>query len=215
MLTKRSFKNSIYLTIRLIFKGFAKVLLKFEVRGAEHIPRTGAAIIASNHASYLDPPLIGMAIPRPIFYFAKEELFRTFFGSAIRIVNAIPVNRDQLDRKTLRIVLAVLARGEMILMFPEGTRTETGDLQAGKPGTGFIAYHAKVPVIPACIRGSFEILPRGGKFFHFRKCTVTFGPPVELDQFYAAARTKDMYERMSQEIMRSIAQLRGLHGHPG
>ena len=127
MLTKRSFKNSIYLTIRLVFKGLAKVFLKFEVRGAEHIPRTGAAIIASNHASYLDPPLIGMAIPRPIFYFAKEELFRTFFGTAIRIVNAIPVNRDQLDRKTLRIVLAVLARGEMILMFPEGTRTETGD----------------------------------------------------------------------------------------
>jgi 1-acyl-sn-glycerol-3-phosphate acyltransferase len=70
-------------------------------------------------------------------------------------------------------------------------------------------------VIPACITGSFEILPRGGKFFHFRKCTVTFGPPVELDQFFAAARTKDMYERMSQEIMQSIAQLRGLDGHPG
>jgi 1-acyl-sn-glycerol-3-phosphate acyltransferase len=215
MLTKRSFKNSIYLTIRLIFKGLAKVLFKFEVRGVEHIPRTGAAIITSNHASNLDPPLIGMAIPRPIFYFAKEELFRTLFGSALRMVNAIPVNRDQLDRKTLRAVLGVLAQGEMIVMFPEGTRTETGDLQAGKPGTGFIAYHAKVPVIPAYISGSFEILPRGGKFIHLKKCIVTFGPAVDFEQFFAAARTKDMYERMSREIMRSIAQLSGLHGHSG
>jgi 1-acyl-sn-glycerol-3-phosphate acyltransferase len=206
---KRSLKNSLYLSIRGVFIGLAKVFFKFEVRGAEHIPRTGAAIIASNHASYLDPPLIGMAIPRPIFYFAKEELFRTLFGSAIRIVNAIPVNRDQLDRKTLRTVLNVLAQGEMILMFPEGTRSETGDLQAGKPGTGFIAYQAKVPVIPAYISGSFEILPRGGKSFRFTKCIVTFGPAVDLKEFFTAARTKDIYERMSQEIMNNIARLRG------
>jgi len=205
----RSFKKSIYLSIRLVFIGLAKVIFKFKVRGAENLPRTGAAIIASNHASYLDPPLIGMAIPRPIFYFAKEELFRTFFGSAIRIVNAIPVNRDQLDRKTLRTVLKVLAQGEMILMFPEGTRTKTGELQEGKPGTGFIAYHAKVPVIPAYISGSFDILPRGGKFFRFAKCTVTFGPAVDLTELFTAARTKDIYERMSREIMRGIAQARG------
>jgi 1-acyl-sn-glycerol-3-phosphate acyltransferase len=205
----RSLKNSIYLSIRLVFIGLGKLFFKFEVRGAEHLPRAGAAIIASNHASYLDPPLVGMAIPRPIFYFAKEELFRSFFGSAIRVVNAIPVNRDQLDRKTLRNVLQVLARGEMILMFPEGTRTKTGELQEGKPGTGFIAYHAKVPVIPAYVSGSFDILPRGGKFFRFTKCTVTFGPAVDFTELYNAARTKDVYERMSREIMKGIAQARG------
>jgi 1-acyl-sn-glycerol-3-phosphate acyltransferase len=205
----RRLKRSMYLAIRLVFIGLGKILLRFEVRGAEHLPRTGAAIIASNHASYLDPPLIGMAVPRPIFYFAKEELFRTFFGSAIRMVNAIPVNRDQLDRKTLRAVLQVLAQGEMILMFPEGTRSTTGELQEGKTGTGFIAYHANVPVIPAYISGSFDVLPRGGRFFRFTKCTVTFGPPVDLSGFFTADRTKDIYQRMSREIMRGIAQARG------
>jgi 1-acyl-sn-glycerol-3-phosphate acyltransferase len=215
MRIKRGLKNGLYLSIRLVFIGLAKAFFKFEVRGAEHIPRTGAAIIASNHASYLDPPLIGMAIPRPIFYFAKEELFRTLFGSALKIVNAIPVNRDQLDRKTLRTVLSVLAQGEMILMFPEGTRSESGDLQEGRPGTGFIAYQAKVPVVPAYVGGSFDILPRGGKFFRFTQCTVTFGPAVDLSAYFAAARTKDMYERMSQEIMRSIERLKRLNERTG
>jgi 1-acyl-sn-glycerol-3-phosphate acyltransferase len=208
MRIKRSLKNGLYGSIRLVFIGLAKLLFKFKVRGAEHIPPAGAAIIASNHASYLDPPLIGMAIPRPIYYFAKEELFRTLFGSALRIVNAIPVNRNQLDRKTLRTVLSVLAQGEMILMFPEGTRSETGDLQEGRPGVGFIAYQAKVPVVPAYVRGSFDILPRGGKFFRFAQCTVTFGPAIDFSAYFAAPRTKDMYERMSREIMRSIERLK-------
>lgn len=208
MAIKRIIKDSIYQTIRLTFLVAAKILFKYEVRGAENIPLTGGVIVAANHASYLDPPLIGMGIRRPIFYFAKEALFRGIFGAIIRIVNAIPVNRDKLDRKTLKRILEILKTGEMILMFPEGTRSRNGELQEGKTGIGLIAYHARVPVIPAYIEGSHAILPRDKKIICPNKCTVVFGPPIHLDQFFNEGRTRDLYSRISREIMRGIQKLR-------
>jgi 1-acyl-sn-glycerol-3-phosphate acyltransferase len=186
----------------------SRILFRFEVKGTEYIPQRDGALIASNHTSYFDPPLIGMAAPRHIFYFAKEELFDSFLGPLIRFVNAIPVNRNQLDRKTLKQLLNIIGSGEVLLVFPEGTRSHNGELQEGKAGIGLLAYYARVPVIPAYISGSHDILPRNAKFIHFKKCSVQFGPPVELAQFYSEAKTKDMYYRISQEIMNSIKQLK-------
>ena len=201
-------RDIVYLTVRGIFIGVAKILFRFESHGSENIPAAGSAIIASNHASYLDPPFIGMGAPRPIFYFAKAELFRSFFGAALRFVNAVPVNRDQLDRKTLKTILDILNRGDVIVMFPEGTRSATGELQPAKPGIGMIAHHAQVPVIPAYISGSHEVLPKNAKGLRLKKCTVRFGPPVNLQKFFQMHKTKDLYLNMSQEIMAAIQKLR-------
>jgi 1-acyl-sn-glycerol-3-phosphate acyltransferase len=200
-------RNIFYLTVRGFFITVAKILFRFETHGCEHIPASGSAIIASNHASYLDPPFIGMAATRPIFYFAKAELFQSFFGAVLRYVNAVPVNRDQLDLKTLKTILDILNRGDVIVMFPEGTRSATGELQPAKPGVGMIAYHARVPVIPAYISGSHEVLPKNAKGLHLKKCTVRFGPAVNLQEFYHMQKSKDMYLRMSQEIMAAIQKL--------
>ncbi len=210
MSTQKVIKNSVYATVRFLFLVLAKVLFRFEVKGVEYIPQRGGALIASNHTSYLDPPLIGMGAPRHIFYFAKKELFNTFLGPLIRYVNTIPVDRDQLDKKTFKLVLDIIGRGEILLVFPEGTRSLDGNLQEGKAGIGLLAYYARVPVIPAYIRGSHEILPRDKKFFRFKKCSVQFGPAVKLEQFYYAQKTKDTYHSISQEIMCSIQQLKDL-----
>ncbi len=201
-------RDIVYLTVRGIFIGVAKILFRFESHGSENIPAAGSAIIASNHASYLDPPFIGMGAPRPIFYFAKAELFRSIFGAALRFVNAVPVNRDQLDRKTLKTILDILNRGDVIVMFPEGTRSATGELQPAKPGIGMIAHHARVPVIPAYISGSHEVLPKNAKGLRLKKCTVRFGPPVNLQKFFQMHKTRDLYLNMSQEIMAAIQKLR-------
>jgi 1-acyl-sn-glycerol-3-phosphate acyltransferase len=208
MRTYQVIKDIVYLTVRGFFIGVAKILFRFESHGSEYIPATGSAIIASNHTSYLDPPFIGMGATRPIFYFAKAELFSSFFGAALRFVNAVPVNRDQLDRKTLKTILDILDRGDVIVMFPEGTRSTTNELQPAKPGIGMIAYHARVPVIPAYISGSHEVLPKNAKVVRLKKCTVRFGPPVNLQEFFQMQKTKDLYLRMSQEIMAAIQKLR-------
>jgi 1-acyl-sn-glycerol-3-phosphate acyltransferase len=200
-------RNIFYSTVRGFFITVAKILFRFETHGCEHIPASGSAIIASNHASYLDPPFIGMAATRPIFYFAKAELFQSFFGAVLRYVNAVPVNRDQLDLKTLKTILDILNRGDVIVMFPEGTRSATGELQPAKPGVGMIAYHARVPVIPAYISGSHEVLPKNAKGLHLKKCTVRFGPALDLQEFFRMQKTKDLYLRMSQEIMAAIQKL--------
>lgn len=208
MRTYQTLRNIVYLTVRGIFIGVAKILFRFESHGSEYIPASGSAIIASNHASYLDPPFIGMAATRPIFYFAKAELFRSLFGAMLRFVNAVPVNRDQLDLKTLKTILDILNRGDVIVMFPEGTRSATGELQPAKSGIGMIAYHARVPVIPAYISGSHEVLPKNAKGLRLKKCTVRFGPPLDLQEFFQMQKTKDLYLRMSQEIMAAIQKLR-------
>ena len=208
MPTYQILRNIVYLTVRGIFIGVAKILFRFESHGSEYIPASGSAIIASNHASYLDPPFIGMAATRPIFYFAKAELFRSLFGAMLRFVNAVPVNRDQLDLKTLKTILDILNQGDVIVMFPEGTRSATGELQPAKPGVGMIAYHARVPVIPAYISGSHEVLPKNAHGLYLKKCTVRFGPPVDLQEFFHIQKTKDLYLRMSQEIMSAIQKLR-------
>lgn len=208
MRTLQVIKDFIYLAVRRLFIGIAKILFRFEAHGSAYIPATGAAIIASNHASYLDPPLIGMGVPRPIYYFAKAELFRSLFRPVLRFVNAVPVNRDQLDRKTLKTILDILRSGKIIVIFPEGTRSDSGELQPPKPGIGMIAYHAQVPVIPAYIKGSHDILPKHATVPRFKKCTVRFGPPVNVEKFFHMPKTKDLYVRISGEIMRAIEQLR-------
>ena len=113
-----------------------------KIQGLENIPKVNAFILACNHLSFFDPPAIGCRIPRNLHYFARDSLFHGPMGFLIRKLNSIPVNRKQLDIRTLRVVLKVLAGGEPILLFPEGTRSESGSLQKAQSGLGFLALKA-------------------------------------------------------------------------
>ena len=192
----------------LIYVG-AKLLFRYRAIGAKHIPKKGSAILASNHASYFDPTFAGLGVWRKINYLAKKELFANLILTYIlkKIVYAIPVDREQMDRSTLRGIYHLLRNNEIILMFPEGTRTYDGKLMQPKLGIGMVAYNVKVPVIPVYIHGSYDIWSRNLKIMRPNPCTVYYGPPVDLEPYYRQKKSKGLYQEISEKIMEGIRKL--------
>lgn len=201
--------KSIYHFLHLLVYIVAKPLFRYRAIGTEHIPSKGSGIIASNHASYLDPIFVGLGVRRRINYLAKKELFsKPLAGYFLRhLLRALPIDRERMDRNTLRETYNLLKTNELLLVFPEGTRTYDGKLNKGKMGIGMIAYNTQVPVIPVYIDGSYAILPRKARSVRFNKCTVYYGPPVDLQFFYRQQRSKELYRQISDTIMDAIGAL--------
>ena len=159
------------------------LLYGLRIRGLRHVPRSGGAILAANHASHLDPPVIASACAcREISFMAKEELFRFRpFGAFIAAYNAIPVKRGGFDRKAFAFFTRWLGEeGRVLLMFPEGTRTMDGSLGEPKRGVGALCRMARVPVIPVLVTGTYAIYPKGRLIPRpWGRIEVRFGPPVK------------------------------------
>ncbi|OGL10043.1 MAG: hypothetical protein A3J45_00905, partial [Candidatus Rokubacteria bacterium RIFCSPHIGHO2_02_FULL_69_13] len=169
----------LYAVLRLVALLLARLLFRVEVRGAEHVPRAGAAMIVSNHSSVLDPPIVGAAAPRPLHFMAKAELFSIpLFGRLLRAVNARPVRREGADARALREALRILESGHALLVFPEGTRGPEGVLREGKAGAGMLALLSGAPVVPAYVEGTGRALPRGRVLPRPVKVRVSFGAPL-------------------------------------
>ena len=150
-----------------------------DVRGQEHIPKRGAFIVASNHVSFLDPPLIGVACPRRLLFMARADLFRhPILGAFLRGVHVIPIVRGESDVSAIRVVVARLRQGQAIGIFPEGGRQPSGQLGTARRGVGLLAMMAQVPIIPAVVAGTYEALPREARRLHRSKIRVAFGPPI-------------------------------------
>jgi len=155
---------------------FARTFLSFEVEGRERIPRKGPLIVACNHISFWDPPLVGSHLPREMHFVAKAELFHNpLFGALIRSYNSIPIERGVQARSGLRGAEEVLQAGGAVLIFPEGTRNKSGKLLAPRAGIGRLAAVTRTPVAPACITGSNQIRRSMRRQVRIR---VTFGSPV-------------------------------------
>ena len=186
------------------------LLFRTRTSGVENIPGAGPFVVAPNHASFLDPILIGYTIrEREVSFMAKEELFRVpFFGRYIRQYHAFPVRRGQWDRDAVQKFQDFLKSGTPIMIFPEGTRTLTGELQAAKKGVGMLLYNARVPVIPAYIKGTFQAWPKGKIFFKPGKTSVHYGAPVPLDDLYQKEPGKPVYLEIVNRIMENIARLK-------
>mgnify|MGYP001818010303 CR=1 FL=1 len=198
-----------YHFIHLLIYIITKPLFRYKAIGTRHIPKKGGAILASNHASYVDPFFVGLGVVRRINYLAKKELFSSKVTSYFlrNLFRVIPIDREQMDRTTLKTIYGHLRSNEILLMFPEGTRSYDGSLQEAKMGIGMIAYNTQVPIIPVYISGSHEILPRDAKRVHFKQCSVYFGPPVNLDALYKQRKSKELYKTISENIMESIGKL--------
>jgi 1-acyl-sn-glycerol-3-phosphate acyltransferase len=178
------------------------------VSGAKHIPSSGPVLIVSNHQSILDPPLIGGASPRQLYFLAKAELFRIpVFGWLIRAVNARPVRREGSDPRALKAAARLLEEGKALLVFPEGTRSLNGRLGEGKPGVGMLAVLSGAAVVPTYISGTLEALPKGAVLPHRRPVSVRFGPALHFKAESGPGR-KERYRDVAQEMMRAIAQLK-------
>jgi 1-acyl-sn-glycerol-3-phosphate acyltransferase len=195
-----------------ILKPLAVFLMRtwfgLRVRGAEHIPSSGPALIVSNHQSILDPPLIGGATQRQIYFLAKAELFRIpIFGPLIRALHARPVRREGSDPRALRTAALLLKEGKALLVFPEGTRSLDGRLGEGKPGVGMLAVTSGAPVVPAYVSGTLEALPKGAAWPRRRQVSVSFGPALHFKAPIDSDR-KERYREAAEEMMRGIAQLK-------
>ena len=198
-----------YKTVCFLFYAYYRLFHRFQIEGLENVPKEGPFLLAANHLSYLDPPALGCRLPRNLHYFARDSLFKGPLGMFIRALNSIPVNRSQLDLATFRRVLKVLRDGHPLLVFPEGTRSEDGRLGDGKKGVGMLVAKSQVPVLPARIIGSYEIL-RKGKFFPRigRKLRVSYGRLRPVSELDPGGKVGDRYEQISQSIMDAIQEIK-------
>jgi 1-acyl-sn-glycerol-3-phosphate acyltransferase len=199
-----------YNVARRLLKAGLLVWNRFTARGAENVPATGGCIIVSNHASFLDPPIISAGVRhRQVRFMARDTLFEGRFMSwFMPAVGVIPLDRTRGDIGALRKAIQLLKGGTVIGLFPEGTRSPDGNLQAPKGGIGFLIAKAGVPVVPAYISGSFRAYPRGARFIHPAKVSIVLGSPIPPAELAALAAEENGYEKIAQLVMTKIAALR-------
>ena len=188
-----------------------KAYLRFggwQVYGRENVPRTGAVILAPNHVSLLDPPLVGVSGGRKPYIMAKAELFHGIVGWAIERMGTFPVRRGVVDRAAIKRARQVLAEGHALLIFPEGTRSRTGELGPPEHGVAMLAHGAKVPVVPIFIRGTEKALSPRSRGFRLVQAEIHFGKPLFFEAEYARKGDRATLESIGEQIMREIAALR-------
>jgi 1-acyl-sn-glycerol-3-phosphate acyltransferase len=201
-------RNWAYTVVRGVLRLAGLAYFRMEATGHDNIPAKGGALLVSNHASNLDPPLVATNARRHMHFLAKEELFESrIFGGLCRKLQAHPINRGGVDRRALRECLDILSAGEILVVFPEGTRTPDGTLQEAKPGVAMIAAQAQVPVVPVYIEGSFGAMPRGVSFPRPRKVRVHYGRPFDAADAMRGEGKRERYEALTAEMMRRIAEL--------
>lgn len=198
--------DATWVAARLLFPPLFFWPMRLRRRGRHHIPRRGAVLVVCNHVSYRDPPLMGGAVlPRRLYYMAKKELFRRRSAAAIiSRLGAFPVDRGGADREAIRVARTILARGDALLMFPEGTRSAEGRLRPGLPGAGALALEPGVTVVPAAIWGSQRRLG---------PVRVVFGPPLDLADLAQGPRSRRA-QAAADRMMQAVAELLPQAGGP-
>jgi 1-acyl-sn-glycerol-3-phosphate acyltransferase len=156
------------------------------VIGRENWPQNGGGLICANHQSMFDPPLVGLTCQRRMNYLARDTLFPIpILGSLIRFLDAIPIDRDGVGLSGIKETLRRLKAGELVLIFPEGTRTHDGEVKPLKPGFIALARRGKVPLIPVGLDGAFQAWPRTSRFPRLNRLSVVIGDPLTIEQVVA------------------------------
>ena len=198
----------------LLFRAVYATYFRWRVFNPENVPLQGGVILASNHASFLDPPLVGAGLRRDINYLARESLFRfPGIGALLRSWNSVPVDRDGGGARGLKAILDRLLAGGAIILFPEGTRTRDGQLLPARSGIGLTVIKSTAPVVPVRVFGTFEAYGRNHKFPRPHRVAVKYGKPLDFAALRTEAKTcdktrlKEIYQQVADEIMAAIAQL--------
>lgn len=189
-----------------------KIWNHYRAIGAGNVPAEGGVIIASNHASFLDPPLAGCALARRyVRFLARDSLFQNTLGQWwARSVGVVFIDRNRGDLAAFKTALALLENGGALCLFPEGTRSPDGKLQPPKAGIGFLIMKAQVPVVPVYIDGNFAAFPKGAGWIKPAKITVHYGRPLGPEEFQRLGSGKDVYQKAAELVMAKIAALRSV-----
>ncbi|HET6384746.1 MAG TPA: lysophospholipid acyltransferase family protein [Armatimonadota bacterium] len=197
-----------YVFFRWLFRVSFVIWGRWKIKGRSHLPSNGGYIVAANHVSFIDPPIVGGALIRPAYFMAKAELFKTpVFGDAIPLVGAYPVKRGSPDRAAVKRTLDLLSRGEVVSIFPEGTRRPPGELGDAESGFGWLVYKARVPVVPIGITGSADLLPRGARFLKTARVRVHIGEPLNFDDLWDAPDSRQAMKEIGVRTMTAIQSL--------
>ena len=213
----------LYALAHPLVRFLAWIFFRLKVVGEENVPRTGGVIVAANHNSYLDIPLLGCALTRRADNIAKAELFRNRFVAAIyRALGGFPVQRGERgDRGALEEAVRRLREGHLLALYPEGHRSPDGRLLPPKPGIGMLVARTRVPVVPVYIDGTDKAWPPGQRRIRRAQVTITFGKPLEfggrlldheaengVEKKEAGGNRRENYLEVAEEIMRQIGALK-------
>jgi len=197
----------LYFILKLVAYIIFKIFFNIKVFGRNYLPKDGGVIIASNHLSYLDPIVLGVASWRRLNFMAKKELFdNRAFSLLIKSLGAFPLERENSRGLTQAIkeALTRLRQGKVLVIFPEGSRSLSGKIQKALGGVGLIAYKAGCPVVPALIKGTDEVLPYKAKFVHlFKPISVHFGRAIRPGN----TDKKESYQIFADRVMEEIVKL--------
>ncbi len=192
----------------MTFGAAFRSLFGMRIEGREHLVTEGPVLVASNHQSYLDPPLIGNLYDDEMVYLARKTLFNRVTKWLYSSWNAIPVDQERPDMASLKTIIRKLKEGNRVLVFPEGSRTLDGSIGEAAPGIGLIAVKSGALIQPVRIRGAREALPRGSAKIRFARISVHIGPPIRLSPAeLKAVKTKEDYDRIAKRIMSAIEAL--------
>ena len=184
-----------YSFLKVVLYVLAKIIFRLEISGTENIPQNGPVVIASNHLSLLDPPIIGVAATRKIHFMAKQELFVPVLGSIYRTLGAFPVRRGAADRNAIKYGIDLLLADKVLAIFPEGTRSKNGQLGKAEPGALMMAGKARAVIVPTAVSGTN--LCSSGRIWP--KVKVKFGKPIYFLEDESV--TKEVIIRMTDELM--------------
>ena len=188
-------------TAAVVVKPLMRTWFRIRLEGHEHVPEAGPVILASNHRSNMDPVLLASAVERPLAFMAKAELFVGPLGWILRWIGQFPVRRGGIDREALRQTDAVLARGSMLGLFPEGTRGE-GTFSAVHPGLAYIVVRQGCPVLPVVVFGTERVRRRFGWLPFASPVRIVIGPPIDLPR----SASDRAGRRAASEVLRQRLQ---------
>jgi 1-acyl-sn-glycerol-3-phosphate acyltransferase len=194
-------------TLRMPARILATLMFNLKAYDRHFVPQRGGVLLVANHQSYLDPVLIAVYLRRPMSYMAKSELFKNrYFGWLIRSLNAFPVKQGSGDVGAVRETIKRLREGHMLNIFPEGSRTQTGEIAPMLPGAALVVKKADVPIVPVVIDGSFRLWPKGRKFPRCGHVSVMYGPPINVEGLSA----KQITELIDRTLRTMFDQLRAI-----
>lgn len=193
-------RESVWAIGRLTIQPVTVALTRLRVYGADRVPPTGGIVLAANHFSWIDPPSLGAASPRPVYFMAKVEAHRVpGLGQLLRSFGAFPVRRGESDREAVRTMREIVSTGNALGMFVEGTRQKSGVPGKAQAGAAMVALNEEVPIVPAAIHGS-----QRWRVGNFAPVSVAWGEPMTFDGLPRGGRG---YKEASVELERKIREL--------